>query len=72
MTTLPDYLPAQVIKKSCYPRWNESFEFELDDTLADSPLSVEVWDWDLVSKNDFLGKVNVWDRPVFLWLVFGN
>ena len=41
MTTLPDYLPAQVIKKSCYPRWNESFEFELDDTLADSPLSVE-------------------------------
>ncbi|XP_046877351.1 ras GTPase-activating protein 4 isoform X2 [Hypomesus transpacificus] len=48
---------VRVIKKSCYPRWNESFEFELDDTLADSPLSVEVWDWDLVSKNDFLGKV---------------
>uniref|UniRef100_A0A8B9HNG3 RAS p21 protein activator 4 n=1 Tax=Astyanax mexicanus TaxID=7994 RepID=A0A8B9HNG3_ASTMX len=46
-----------VVKKSCYPRWNESFEFELDETLADSLLSVEVWDWDLVSKNDFLGKV---------------
>uniref|UniRef100_A0A4W4EE58 RAS p21 protein activator 4 n=1 Tax=Electrophorus electricus TaxID=8005 RepID=A0A4W4EE58_ELEEL len=47
-----------VVKKSCYPRWNESFEFELDDPLADSLLTVEVWDWDLVSKNDFLGKVS--------------
>uniref|UniRef100_A0A674CF35 RAS p21 protein activator 4 n=1 Tax=Salmo trutta TaxID=8032 RepID=A0A674CF35_SALTR len=46
-----------VVKKSCYPRWNESFEFELDDAPLDTPLSVEVWDWDLVSKNDFLGKV---------------
>uniref|UniRef100_A0A4W5MDX8 RAS p21 protein activator 4 n=1 Tax=Hucho hucho TaxID=62062 RepID=A0A4W5MDX8_9TELE len=46
-----------VVKKSCYPRWNESFEFELEDASMDTPLSVEVWDWDLVSKNDFLGKV---------------
>ncbi|XP_076867218.1 ras GTPase-activating protein 4 isoform X3 [Brachyhypopomus gauderio] len=48
---------SAVVKKSCYPRWNETFEFELDDPLADSLLTVEVWDWDLVSKNDFLGKV---------------
>ncbi|KAG2459103.1 RASL2 protein, partial [Polypterus senegalus] len=47
----------QVVKKSCYPRWNESFEFEIDETFADNTLIVEVWDWDLVSKNDFLGKV---------------
>uniref|UniRef100_A0A6Q2WP71 RAS p21 protein activator 4 n=1 Tax=Esox lucius TaxID=8010 RepID=A0A6Q2WP71_ESOLU len=48
---------SAVIKKSCYPRWNECFEFELDDAPPDTPLSVELWDWDLVSKNDFLGKV---------------
>ncbi|TSP36108.1 Ras GTPase-activating protein 4 [Bagarius yarrelli] len=48
---------STVVKKSCYPRWNESFEFDLDDNSTDSLLSVEVWDWDLVSKNDFLGKV---------------
>lgn len=49
---------STVVKKSCYPRWNESFEFELEeDSTVDSPLSVEVWDWDLVSRNDFLGKV---------------
>ncbi|XP_076130175.1 ras GTPase-activating protein 4 isoform X1 [Alosa pseudoharengus] len=48
---------SAVVKKTRYPRWNESFEFELEDATADSPLSVEVWDWDLVSRNDFLGKV---------------
>ncbi|XP_063060094.1 ras GTPase-activating protein 4 [Engraulis encrasicolus] len=48
---------SAVVKKTRYPRWNESFEFELEDASADSPLSVEVWDWDLVSRNDFLGKV---------------
>uniref|UniRef100_A0A672QWG7 Ras GTPase-activating protein 4-like n=1 Tax=Sinocyclocheilus grahami TaxID=75366 RepID=A0A672QWG7_SINGR len=51
---------SAVVKKSCYPRWNESFEFELDETHSDTGLlSVEVWDWDLVSRNDFLGKVTL-------------
>lgn len=48
---------STVVKRSCYPRWNESFEFELDESLCENTLSVEVWDWDLVSRNDFLGKV---------------
>lgn len=46
------------MKKSCYPRWNEAFEFELDESFTEK-LTMEVWDWDLVSKNDFLGKVIV-------------
>lgn len=45
------------MKKSCYPRWNETFEFELEEGAAEA-LCVEAWDWDLVSRNDFLGKVS--------------
>ncbi|XP_066492571.1 ras GTPase-activating protein 4-like [Tiliqua scincoides] len=48
---------TSVIKKSCYPRWNETFEFDLEASSPEKLCTVEVWDWDLVSKNDFLGKV---------------
>ncbi|XP_012495777.1 PREDICTED: ras GTPase-activating protein 4 isoform X2 [Propithecus coquereli] len=47
---------TSIVKKSCYPRWNETFEFELEERAAEA-LCVEAWDWDLVSRNDFLGKV---------------
>ncbi|XP_032633910.1 ras GTPase-activating protein 4-like isoform X3 [Chelonoidis abingdonii] len=46
---------SSVVKKSCYPRWNETFEFDLDKSATEK-LCIEVWDWDLVSRNDFLGK----------------
>nr|XP_021142695.1 ras GTPase-activating protein 4 isoform X2 [Columba livia] len=48
---------SAVVKKSCYPRWNETFEFELAEPTEEK-LCVEVWDWDLVGRNDFLGKVS--------------
>ncbi|PNI11392.1 hypothetical protein CK820_G0055536, partial [Pan troglodytes] len=47
---------TSIVKKSCYPRWNETFEFELQEGAMEA-LCVEAWDWDLVSRNDFLGKV---------------
>lgn len=59
-------LPLQVVKKSCYPRWNETFEFELAEPAGER-LCVEVWDWDLVGRNDFLGKV----RPQTLSPLWG-
>lgn len=55
---LPPALSPQVIKKTRFPRWDEVLEFELaEGELGDAVLSVEVWDWDMVGKNDFLGRV---------------
>ncbi|KFP88769.1 Ras GTPase-activating protein 4, partial [Acanthisitta chloris] len=47
---------STVVKKSCYPRWNETFEFELAEPDGEK-LCVEVWDWDFVGRNDFLGHL---------------
>ncbi|XP_067861992.1 rasGAP-activating-like protein 1 [Heptranchias perlo] len=48
------------IKKTRFPHWNEVFEFELEDGLTTEGMTftVEVWDWDMVGKNDFLGKID--------------
>ncbi|XP_032899232.1 rasGAP-activating-like protein 1 isoform X1 [Amblyraja radiata] len=48
------------IKKTRFPHWNEVFEFELEDhkPTEDMIFTVEVWDWDMVGKNDFLGKID--------------
>ncbi|XP_051888171.1 rasGAP-activating-like protein 1 [Pristis pectinata] len=48
------------IKKTRFPHWNEVFEFELEDDkpMEDMMFTVEVWDWDMVGKNDFLGKID--------------
>ncbi|XP_068767601.1 rasGAP-activating-like protein 1 [Struthio camelus] len=51
-------LETAVIKKTRFPHWDEVLEFELPDgELGEAVLSVEVWDWDIVGKNDFLGRV---------------
>uniref|UniRef100_A0A8B9NK56 RAS protein activator like 1 n=1 Tax=Accipiter nisus TaxID=211598 RepID=A0A8B9NK56_9AVES len=50
--------PRQVIKKTRFPRWDEVLEFEVaEGEPGEAVLSVEVWDWDIVGKNDFLGRV---------------
>ncbi|NXE44257.1 RASL1 protein, partial [Ptilorrhoa leucosticta] len=51
-------LETAVIKKTRFPRWDEVLELELPEgELGEAVLSVEVWDWDIVGKNDFLGQV---------------
>ncbi|KAM6051577.1 LOW QUALITY PROTEIN: rasGAP-activating-like protein 1 [Theristicus caerulescens] len=51
-------LETAVIKKTRFPHWDEVLEFELaEGEPGEAMLSVEVWDWDIVGKNDFLGRV---------------
>ncbi|XP_072004335.1 rasGAP-activating-like protein 1 isoform X2 [Engystomops pustulosus] len=54
-------LETSVIKRTRFPRWNEVLEFNLrgieELEPGDQVINVEVWDWDMVGKNDFLGRV---------------
>ncbi|KAH1180244.1 rasGAP-activating-like protein 1 isoform X1 [Mauremys mutica] len=55
-------LETAIIKKTRFPHWEEVLEFDLEEGVPGkeskgSRVSVEVWDWDMVGKNDFLGRV---------------
>lgn len=50
-------LRPQTIKKTRFPHWDEVLELRGTRGTA-SPLRVELWDWDMVGKNDFLGMVS--------------
>uniref|UniRef100_UPI0037E89F73 rasGAP-activating-like protein 1 isoform X1 n=1 Tax=Semicossyphus pulcher TaxID=241346 RepID=UPI0037E89F73 len=52
---------TSIIKKTRFPHWGETLELELDpeELGAEGSVTVEVWDWDMVGKNDFLGKVEI-------------
>lgn len=47
----------QTIKKTRFPHWDEVLELR-EMPGGPSPLRVELWDWDMVGKNDFLGMVS--------------
>uniref|UniRef100_A0A8C5DUH2 RAS protein activator like 1 n=1 Tax=Gouania willdenowi TaxID=441366 RepID=A0A8C5DUH2_GOUWI len=52
---------TSIIKKTRFPHWGETLELNLDaeDLRDERNVTVEVWDWDMVGKNDFLGKVEI-------------
>uniref|UniRef100_A0A3Q2Y5J9 RAS protein activator like 1 n=1 Tax=Hippocampus comes TaxID=109280 RepID=A0A3Q2Y5J9_HIPCM len=53
---------TSIIKKTRFPHWGETLELDLDpqELSEEGTVIVEVWDWDMVGKNDFLGKVRYW------------
>ncbi|XP_072770435.1 rasGAP-activating-like protein 1 isoform X2 [Nerophis lumbriciformis] len=52
---------TSIIKKTRFPHWGETLELGLDpqELSEEGTVVVEVWDWDMVGKNDFLGKVEI-------------
>ena len=48
---------TRTVKKSLDPKWGQTFTFDNQDNVGF--VSVEVFDWDFLGSNDFLGTLSL-------------
>ena len=49
-------MQSAIVKRTIKPKWNETFYIDVTDP---GKLAVSVWDWDMLSRDDFIGQVEI-------------
>eukprot|EP01135_Chromosphaera_perkinsii_P005613 Nk52_evm27s355 gene=Nk52_evmTU27s355 len=63
-----DSFRTNVCRKTLCPVWNTDFRFEVDDEeLQDEVLELRVYDYDTISADDAIGRVNIDLNPLIMW-----